>query len=209
MAKKDMVKNKRKISPYWQIKLERFWFRYWEKPLFYYYFIFIPILIFFLILIYFAEIRKAFGGTDPEYLVAGILAVQSIFFIIQTWNIRTQTTYSRISHLPIIQVLIEEQHEISQFIIKIKNNGEEAKNVWYIINTSRPKSKDVIKKSESVFDLPKNVDRKLIGLETEKYLHKNLYIRVYYEDILNKDLHTLYKKPAGILSLQNISHSVG
>jgi len=65
--------------------------------------------------------------------------------------------------------------------------------------------RNIIKKSESAFSLPNKGTKQIMQLNKEKYLEQFLYIRIWYEDLLNNKYFAVFKKKRDELTLVNIT----
>lgn len=199
------LKKKRKIRFFDSVKWERIKFGQLDKPFFTFISMWISMGVGFALIYYFSWLYRTTGNIPLENIIVIILAFQVFFMLLQTINIMSQSKLAKLSNLPHIHVWIERPKSKKYFVIKLQNNGTDAVNVSYKINTSWFVEKDIIKDASSVFSLP-NKDKKQLGqFDIEEYRNKQLYIRVWYEDLLNNKYFAVYKKKVDELSLVNIT----
>jgi phosphoglycerol transferase MdoB-like AlkP superfamily enzyme len=205
--RKYLLKKTENISVENQIILERLRFGHLPTFVIFFLIMFFSVGIFYMIVYILSDLRQKGTTISLEIIVALILGVELFFILIQTVSIHRQTKYQRIDSLPIMHVFLKHNSDTSSFIIKLKNNGKDAINVRYIINTSYIIFTDIVKKSDEIFDLPPNDQIDLASFNDEDYQNKNLYIRIIYEDLFLERHLTVYKKIQNRTDLINISGS--
>lgn len=199
------TRKKRKIKFFNSVLWERIKFAQLDKPLFTFLSIWISATVCVGLVYFFAWSYKTQGTVPLDTIVVIILGFQVFFMLLQTINIISHNKLAKLVYLPHIHVWIVKPKSQKYFEIKIKNNGTDAVNVKYAVNDSWLYEKNIIRESESAFSLQKKEKKLTPQFDIKKYQPEQLYIRVWYEDLLNNKYFALYKKKRGELSLVNIT----